>query len=116
MDTHENAPLTPKGRGRRPPPSGSNGSKPRGSKACATAHRGLIHRRAKRRLPRRRSAATDVSVKSNKMVNYTFRRHDSYDAETDRLRDEGKPVVSIGWSDGGKTIEDEAGPEPSNKN
>jgi hypothetical protein len=65
---------------------------------------------------RRRSAATDVSVKSNKMVNYTFRRHDSYDAEADRLRDEGKPVVSIGWSDGGKTIEHEAGPEPSNKN
>ena len=45
---------------------------------------------------RRRSAGTDVSVQSNKTVNYTFRRHDSDDdkrAEAERLRDPGKPVA-----------------------
>ena len=71
---------------------------------------------------RRRSAATDVSVQSNKTVNYTFRwrnpdddKRDAAAAEAERLRDAGKPVVSIGWGDGGKTIEHEASPEPSNK-
>jgi hypothetical protein len=38
-------------------------------------------------------------------------------AEADRLREEGKTVISIGWGapDGGKTIEHEARPEPSSK-
>jgi hypothetical protein len=40
---------------------------------------------------------------------------DAESAERERLRDEGKHVVSIGRGDpdGGKTIEHEAGPEPS---
>jgi hypothetical protein len=42
-------------------------------------------------------------------------KRDAERAEAERLRDEGKPVVGIGWGDGGKTIEHEAGPEPSNK-
>jgi hypothetical protein len=45
---------------------------------------------------RRRSVATDLSVQSNKTVNYTFRRHDSDDDkrdEAERLRDPGKPVA-----------------------
>ena len=44
-----------------------------------------------------------MSVQSNKTVNYTFRGRNSDDdkrdaeaAERERLRDEGKPVVSIG--------------------
>ena len=42
---------------------------------------------------------------------------DAEAAEAERLRDEGKHVVSIGWVDpaGGKTIDHEAGPEPSSK-
>jgi hypothetical protein len=31
------------------------------------------------------------------------------------MRDEGKPVVSVGWGYDGKTIEHDAGPEASNK-
>src|ERR1700722_18071593 len=71
---------------------------------------------------RRRSAATDVSVQSKKTVDYTFcwrnsddDKRDAEAAEHERARDEGKPVVSIGWGDGGKLIEREAGPEPGNK-
>ena len=52
---------------------------------------------------RRRSAATDVSVQSNKTVNYTFRGRNSDDdkrdaeaAERERLREEGKQVIGIG--------------------
>jgi hypothetical protein len=40
---------------------------------------------------------------------------DAEAAEAERLPDEGKPMVSIGWGDGGKLIEHEAGPESSNK-
>jgi len=42
---------------------------------------------------------------------------DAEAAEIERLREEGKTVVSIGWGspDDGKTIEHEAGPGPSNK-
>jgi hypothetical protein len=41
---------------------------------------------------------------------------DERDVEAaERLRDEEKHVVSIGWGDGGKTIEHEADPESSNK-
>jgi hypothetical protein len=38
-------------------------------------------------------------------------------AEAERLRDERKHVVRIGWGEpeDGKTIEHEASPEPSNK-
>jgi hypothetical protein len=70
---------------------------------------------------RRRSAATDV-FRNNKTVNYTFRwrncdddKRDAAAAERERLRDEGKHAVSIGWGDGGNTIEHDAGPGPSNK-
>jgi hypothetical protein len=70
------------------------------------------------------SASVDMNIQTNKTVNYTFRWRNSDDdkrdaerAETERQRDEGKHVVSIGWGDteGGKTIEHEASPEPSNK-
>jgi hypothetical protein len=65
---------------------------------------------------RQRSAAADVSVQNNKTVNYTFRWRNSDDdkrdaeaAERERLRDEGKHAVSIGWEkppeDDGKLIE-----------
>jgi hypothetical protein len=42
-------------------------------------------------------------------------KRDAERAEAERLRDGGKHVVSIGWGDGGKTIEDEARPETSSK-
>jgi hypothetical protein len=44
-------------------------------------------------------------------------KRDAEQAEIDRLRDEGKTVVSIGWVDpaGGKTIDHEASPKSSNK-
>jgi hypothetical protein len=42
-------------------------------------------------------------------------KRDAEAAEAERLRDEGKHVVTIGWGDGGKTIEHEGSPEPSNK-
>jgi hypothetical protein len=42
---------------------------------------------------------------------------DAEGAEAERLLDEGKTVISIGWGgpEAGKTIEHEASPEPSNK-
>jgi hypothetical protein len=40
---------------------------------------------------------------------------DAEAAEAERLLDAGKTVVSIGWGDGGKTIEHQAGPEASSK-
>jgi hypothetical protein len=60
------------------------------------------------------SASVDVNVQNNKTVNYTFRWRNADDPdpgvdETGRLRDEGKTVVSIGWSDPNeKIIEAEA--------
>jgi hypothetical protein len=44
-------------------------------------------------------------------------RRDAEAAEAERLRAEGKSVISIGWGDrdGGKAIEHEANPEDSNK-
>jgi hypothetical protein len=65
----------------------------------------------------------ELSVTANAPARtFTFRWRTSEDderdaeaAERERLLDEGKPVVSIGWGDGGKTIEHEANPEPSNK-
>jgi hypothetical protein len=40
-------------------------------------------------------------------------KRDAERAEAERLRDEGNET-SIGWGGGGKTIDHEAGPEPSN--
>jgi hypothetical protein len=42
-------------------------------------------------------------------------QRDAEAAEAERLRDEGKQVVSIGWGVAGKTIEHEAGPLPSDR-
>ena len=54
------------------------------------------------------------------MIEYRWRtddddKRDAKRAEAERLRDEGKTLVSIGWGDGGKTIEHQAGPEASSK-
>ena len=85
--------------------------------------------------PRRRDAASMFTIRnshrarrrgwitaSTSAAELVFRwrcddddKRDAEAAERERLRDEGKTVVSIGWGDGGKTIEHEAGPEPSNK-
>jgi hypothetical protein len=69
------------------------------------------------------SSAAELSVTANAPARtLTFRWRTSEDderdaerAEAERLRDEGKSVVSIGWGDGDKTIEHAACPEPSNK-
>jgi hypothetical protein len=44
-------------------------------------------------------------------------KREAEEAEAERLREEGKTVASIGWSDpnGGKTIEHEANSEDWNK-
>jgi hypothetical protein len=59
---------------------------------------------------------------SPRVIEYRWRTDDddkreAERVEVERLRDEGKHVVSIGWGDpeGGKTIEHEASPERSNK-
>jgi hypothetical protein len=67
------------------------------------------------------TSAAELSVTANAPVRtLTFRWRTSEDderdaqcAEAERLRDAVKPVVSIGWGDGGKTIEHETGPEAS---
>ena len=69
------------------------------------------------------TSAAELSVTANAPARtLTFRWRNSDDdlrdaeaAERERLRDEGKPVVSIGWGDGSKTIYHKAGPESSNK-
>ena len=69
------------------------------------------------------TSAAELSVSANAPARtLTFRwrtseddKRDAEAAEAERLRDAGKPVVSIGWGDGGKLIEHEASPEPSNK-
>jgi hypothetical protein len=69
------------------------------------------------------TSAAELSVTANAPARtFTFRWRTSEDderdaeaAEHERLREEGKPAVSIGWGDGGKTIEHEAGPEAPNK-
>ena len=71
-----------------------------------------------------RTSAAELSVTANAPAHtLTFRWRTSEDderdaeaAEAERLREEGKHVVSLGWGDGGKTIEHEAGREPSSKN
>jgi hypothetical protein len=64
------------------------------------------------------AAELSVSTVANVPREIRFRwRTDADDQrdEAERLRDEGKSVVSIGWGDGDKTIEHAACPEPSNK-
>jgi hypothetical protein len=65
-----------------------------------------------------------MNIQTNKTVNYTFRwrtpEDDERDAEcteAERLRDEGKTVIGIGWGvpDGGKTIDHEVRSEASKK-
>jgi hypothetical protein len=70
------------------------------------------------------SGGVDVTISANlppRQILYRWRtndddKRDAERAEAERLRDEGKMVVSTGWGDpdGGKTIEHEVGPEPSN--
>jgi hypothetical protein len=71
------------------------------------------------------TSAAELSVTANAPARtLTFRWRTSEDDERDaeaarreRLRDAGKPVVSIGWGDGGsdKTIEQEPNPRPSSE-
>ena len=69
------------------------------------------------------TSAAELSVTADAPARtLTFRWRTSEDdereaerAEAERLRDAGKPVVSIGWSDGSKTVDHEAGPAPSSK-
>ena len=69
------------------------------------------------------TSAAELTVTANAPARtLTFRWRNSDDdkrdaerAEVEQLREEGKTVVSIGWGDGGKTIEHEARAEPSNK-
>jgi hypothetical protein len=78
------------------------------------------HRARKRGWITTSTSAAELSVTANAPARtLTFRWRTSEDDERDaeaagaeRLRDESKPVVSIGWGDGGKTIEHEAGQEP----
>jgi hypothetical protein len=83
------------------------------------------HRARKRGWITTSTSAAELSVTANAPARtLTFRWRTSEDderdaeaAEAERLRDEGKHVVSVGWDDpeDGKTIEHEAGPEPSCK-
>jgi hypothetical protein len=81
------------------------------------------HRARKRGWITTSTSAVELSVTANAPARtLTFRWRTPEDdernaeaAEAERLRDEGRHVVSIGWGEGGKTIEHEAGPEPSNK-
>jgi hypothetical protein len=70
-------------------------------------------------------ASLDMTVNANlppRQVVFRWRtseddERDAEAAEAERLHEEGKQVVSVGWGDpeGGKTIEHEAGPERSNR-
>ena len=81
------------------------------------------HRARKRGWITTSTSAAELSVTASAPARtLTFRWRTSEDderdaerAEAERLRDEGKPVVSIGWGDGGKTIEHEADPKTSSK-
>ena len=81
------------------------------------------HRARKRGWITTSTGAAELSVTTNAPTRtLTFRWRTSEDderdaerAERDRLRDEGKTVVAIGWGDGGETIEHKTGPVPSNK-
>jgi hypothetical protein len=63
-----------------------------------------------------------ASANGPRTITYRWRteeddKRDAEAAEADRLREEGKPVVSVGWGDGGgdKTIEHEPNPRPSSE-
>ena len=79
------------------------------------------HRARKRGWITTSTSAAELSVSANAPARtLTFRwrtteddERDAEVAERERLLDEGKTAVSIGWGDGGKTIEHEARPEPS---
>jgi hypothetical protein len=83
----------------------------------------ISHRARRRGWITTSTSAAELSVTANAPARtLTFRwrtseddKRDAERAEAERLREEGKPVVSIGWGDGGQLIEHEAGPEPSNK-
>jgi hypothetical protein len=71
------------------------------------------------------TSAAELSVTANAPARtLTFRwrtseddKRDAAAAEAERLRDEGKQVVSVGWGDGGsdQTIEHEPNPRPSSE-
>jgi hypothetical protein len=81
------------------------------------------HRARKRGWITTSTSAAELSVTAAAPARtITFRWRTSEDderdaerAEAERLRDEGKDVVTIGWGDGGKTIEHEANPQLLNK-
>jgi hypothetical protein len=81
------------------------------------------HRARKRGWITSSTSAAELSVTANAPARtLTFRwrtddddKRDAKAAEAERLRDEGKPVVSIGWADHGNTIEHQAGREASSK-
>ena len=81
------------------------------------------HRARKRGWITTSTSAAELSVTANAPARtLTFRwrtpedeAREAAEAEADRLRNAGMAVVSIGWSDGGKLIEHEAGSELSNK-
>jgi hypothetical protein len=81
------------------------------------------HRARKRGWITTSTSAAELSVTTAPARTLTFRWRTSEDderdaerAEAERLHGEGKPVASIAWGDGGKTIEHEASPQPSTKN
>jgi hypothetical protein len=72
--------------------------------------------------PARRGAGVGASAGPPRVIEYRWRtddddKRDAEAAEVKGPREEVKHVISIGWGDpqGGKTIELEARPEPSNK-
>ena len=81
------------------------------------------HRARKRGWITTSTSAAELSVTADapaRTLKFRWRtseddERDAEAVEAERLRNEGKPVVSIGWGDGGKTIEHEGSPEPSNK-
>ena len=80
------------------------------------------HRARKRGWITTSSSAVELSITANPARKLTFRWRTSEDDERDaeaveaeRLRDAGEHVASIGWGDGGKTVDHEASPQPSNK-
>jgi hypothetical protein len=82
------------------------------------------HRARKRGWITTSTSAAELSVSTSatgpREIRFRWRtddddKRDADAAEAERLLYEGKPVISIGWGDGGKTIEHAASPQPSNK-
>jgi hypothetical protein len=69
---------------------------------------GTARRLANSATPPRRSPPTRRRTDDND-------KRDVERAKAERLLDKGETVVAIGWNGGGKTVEREAGPAPSNK-